>query len=220
MCCDVDFDKESISPSGLFLAFTAKHQDFMNYPLLTGTAIAPIKGGKIDFDRIDKINAEDITDKKEQLAIVDKLNDKGANLVMFTVLQDFADFLYFEFTELLKQGLQIRKCKLCGQYFVLQSKHLTLFCDRTYQGKRTCKQVGNKLEYDRRIAADPALREYERIYKARHAQMERDEQKESSADAGMAKMNFSKWANSAKELRKQYIIGEICREKFVDMLNY
>ncbi|MDD2959729.1 MAG: DUF6076 domain-containing protein [Lachnospiraceae bacterium] len=205
----MDFDKESISPSGLFLVFTAKHQDFMNYHLLAGMAIAPTRDGNIDFEVIDNVNADKVTDKKEQLAIVDKLNEKGANPVSFTMLQDFADFLYFEFAELLKQGLQIRKCRLCEKYFALQNKHKTLFCDRIYSGKRTCKQVGNKQEYDRWIAADPALQEYERIYKARHAQMERDEQKESPADSGRAKQAFGEWSKNVRKLRKQYFAEEI-----------
>lgn len=57
MCCDVDFDKEGISPSGLFLAFTGKHPDFIAYHLMTGTAIAPTKDGIIDAVFIDMNSA-------------------------------------------------------------------------------------------------------------------------------------------------------------------
>ncbi len=51
-----------------------------------------------------------------------------------------------------------------------------------------------KKEYLSRIASDPALQEYERIYKLHHAQMERDEHKErptgkiSRAKKGVSKM--------------------------------
>lgn len=53
---------------------------------------------------------------------------------------DFSDLLYFEFTKLLKRGLQVGKYKLCGQYIVLQSRHETLFCDQIYIEKRTANK--------------------------------------------------------------------------------
>lgn len=71
--------------------------------------VAPTKGEKVDFDAVNSIAD---SDKKEQIAKTDKLKDKGAILASYTMLADFADFLYYEFTELLKQGLTLRKCKL------------------------------------------------------------------------------------------------------------
>lgn len=125
-------------------------------------------------------------------------------------LPDFADFLYYEFTELLKQGLTVRRCKNCGQYFVLKSHHHTYYCDREQENGRTCKQIGGKREYQNRLAADPILQEYGRIYKLRHAQMERDEQKERPADTiSRAKKEFLKWSKQAQTMRKSYLSGKI-----------
>lgn len=65
MCCDVEFDKEGLSPSGLFLAFTAEHQDFIPYYLQTGIMVAPTKGEKVDFDAVESV--ADILIKKNSL---------------------------------------------------------------------------------------------------------------------------------------------------------
>lgn len=212
MCCDVEYDKEGLSPSGLFLAFTAKHQNFISYYLQTGIMVAPTKDKKVDFDAVDSVAG---TNKKEQLAKTDKLKDKGANLTSYTVLEDFSDFLYYEFTELLKQGLTIRRCKNCAQYFVLKSKHQTYYCDRKQENGRTCKQIGNKKEYQKRIASDLVLQEYERLYKLHHAQMERDEQKESPTEKiSRAKKEFLKWSKQAQKMRKQYMDGSIPISEF------
>lgn len=212
LCCDMEFDKEGLSPSALFFAFTAKYQEFMSYYLQTGIMSAPTKGGKVDFDAVDSVAD---TNKKERLAKTDKLKDKGANLTSYTVLEDFSDFLYYEFTELLKQGLTIRRCKNCGQYFVLKSKHQTYYCDRKQENGRTCKQIGNKKEYQNRIASDPVLQEYERIYKLHHAQMERDEQKESPTEKiSRAKKEFLKWSRQAQKMRRQYLDGSISTSEF------
>uniref|UniRef100_UPI0006D1449E DUF6076 domain-containing protein n=1 Tax=Clostridium sp. NkU-1 TaxID=1095009 RepID=UPI0006D1449E len=141
LCCDMEFDKEGLSLRALFFAFTAKHEEFMSYYLQTGIMSAPTKSRKVDFDAVDSVAG---TNKKEQLAKTDKLKDRGANLTSYTVLEDFSDFLYYEFTELLKQGLTVRRCKNCGQYFVLKSKHRTYYCDRKQENGHTCKQIGNK----------------------------------------------------------------------------
>lgn len=212
LCCDMEFDKEGLSPSALFFAFTAKYQEFISYYLQTGIMSAPTKGEKVDFDAVDSVTD---TNKKEQLAKTDKLRDKGANFTSYTVLEDFSDFLYYEFTELLKQGLTVRRCKNCGQYFVLKSKHQTYYCDRKQETGRSCKQIGNKKEYQNRIASDPALQEYERIYKLHHAQMERDEQKESPTEKiSRAKNVFLKWSKQAQKMRKQYLDGSITASEF------
>lgn len=75
------------------------------------------------------------------------------------------------------------------------------------------------MEYQNKIAADPVLQEYERIYKARHAQMERDEQKESTAEnISRTKLAFLAWSKKAKELRKEYLAGEISGEYLMEKL--
>lgn len=202
---------------GRFMAFTALYQDYMLYYLLTGTAIAPTKNGKADFEAIDKM---ELADKKEQLAAIDKLNPKGANIVSFTILQSLNEFLYFEFTELLKQGLRVRKCRNCGRYFVLKSKHETFYCDRTAENGLTCKAIGNKAEYLKKLAEDAPLLDYERIYKAHYAKMMRDEAKEMPADdkIGAARKAFTFWAETAKETRQQYVAGGISETEFAKKL--
>lgn len=135
MCCDAG-GVSGLTQSELHVTFMGKYPMYLFHGFKTGLALAPSKDGKVDFEAVD---AMDVTDKREQLRQIDRQHGDGVSLVSFIILEDLNDFLFYEFTEIMKQGLQVRKCKLCGQYFVLQSKHLTLFCDRIYQGKRTCK---------------------------------------------------------------------------------
>lgn len=212
MCCDVDYDSEGVTQSGRFLAFMALHQEFMFYQLMTGTAIATTKNDKIDFDALDKIDTED---KKEQLAIIDKLNEQGANIVSYTLLQGLDEFLYFEFTELLKQGLRVRKCRHCDKYFVLKSKHETFYCDRIADKNKSCKVIGNKLEYQKKVAADELLQCYERKYKANHAKTGRESDKEMTAEEmGKAYALQKQWSKQAQKMRKAYLEGDISADKF------
>lgn len=191
--------------------------DFAPLPVIIcttfpGTAIAPTKKGKADFQFIDKM---DFAGKKEQLAAIDKLNHKGANIVSFTILQSLDEFLCYELTELLKQGLGVRKCRNCGQYFVLKSKHKTVCCDRAAGNDHSCKEIGNQLEYQKKPPENAALLRYKRIYKRRYSKMLRDEAKEvPTVDKSAARQKFLAWSESAKAARQQSLAGNISAENF------
>ncbi|WP_408606572.1 DUF6076 domain-containing protein [Anaerovirgula multivorans] len=60
----------------------------------------------------------------------------------YYLIEYLDEMLFFEFTEMLKNRQYVKRCKLCGRYFVLTDKRKRDFCDRPYTGKRTCKQVG------------------------------------------------------------------------------
>lgn len=109
----------------------------------------------------------------------------------------------------------MRKCRNCGLYFVLKSKHETFYCDRRANNDRSCKEIGNKLEYQKKLAENAALLCYERIYKRRYSKMLRDEAKEvPTSDKGAARQTFLTWSESAKAARQQYLAGNISAENF------
>ena len=73
---------------------------------------------------------------------------------------------------MLKNAQFVKRCKLCGRYFVLTDKRKRDFCDRPYKGDRTCKQVGAKLFYDQGMQGNDYLlaflTEYNKVYSRRY----------------------------------------------------
>ena len=171
-------------------------------------AVSPTHKGKLDFDKVHHINKKE-TDTKELLRLI-HTDHEGVSLASYTIIQSLHEMLFFEFAEMLKQGLQVKKCGLCNRYFILQSKHETEFCDRIYRGKRTCKQVGAKKAFNERVAADPVLQEYQRIYKRYFARCANGNKPfEKYPGSKFYNISFSDWSKIANELRQQYCNGKI-----------
>lgn len=100
--------------------------------------------------------------------------------------------LFFEFAEMLKNG----------QYFVLSDKRKRNFCDRPFEGKRTCKQVGAKLFFEKGVEADTFLLqyliEYNKVYSRRYR-----------AAGKYAGEQFKSWSAAASQARRDYVEGKI-----------
>ena len=130
-----------------------------------------------------------------------------------TYIESLEEMLYFEFIEMLKQGLNVKKCKLCGRYFILSNQHETYFCDRIYSGKRTCKQVGTKRDYDAKVESDSVLQEYQRIYKRYYSRGEMPFEK--NPNGKFYGMSFKEWSAIASGVRRLYDGGEITGEELI-----
>lgn len=103
--------------------------------------MAPVdKNGNLDYATVRNVNDNEV-DFEAQLATT--YNGRGGiSLLPFTWILSFDDLLFYDFLELMSQGLKVKRCKLCGKYFVLKSKHNAEYCDRKTENGRTCKQVG------------------------------------------------------------------------------
>jgi hypothetical protein len=182
------------------------------FVLKSGFKIVPAYKDKMDFSVVEYINRKEITGTREILKAIQR-DDRGVNLVPFTLIETLEEMLYFEFVELLKQGTSVKKCRLCKRYFILSSQHETYFCDRIHSGNRTCKQVGTKRDYNAKIADDSFLREYQRIYKRYFSRGEMPFKKD--ADSRFYSMSFREWSAIARKLRRRYVGGEISGEELV-----
>lgn len=65
---------------------------------------------------------------------------------------------------MVQHGIRVKRCGLCGRYFVLVDKRRRDYCDRVYKNGHTCKQLGTKLKFNKTVDSDIYLQEFERIY--------------------------------------------------------
>ena len=218
-CFDAD-NLQKYSQSERFIGFLAQYPQYNTFAFKTGIAVMPTYKDKLDIATVNQINKANITNTREQLKAIHKWHGKGVSLLNYTLIESLNEILYFEFTEMLKQGTQLKICKHCGKYFALKNGHNTDYCSRPYNdGKQTCKQIANKNNYLLKISADPFLLQYERIYNAKYAKMLRDDNKEKDVDAPIAKKQFIEWSATAQELRKQYVKKEISGDELIKILS-
>jgi len=211
LCLDVD-NLPDYTISEKFIGFTTAFPEYGQFIFRTSLAVSPTYKGKLDFDKVRCINKKE-ADTKELLRLI-HTDHEGVSLASYTIIENLHEMLFFEFTEMLKQGLQIKKCGLCGRYFILQSKHEAEFCDRIYRDNRTCKQVGAKKVFNERVAADPVLYEYQRIYKRYFARGSMPFKKHPGSK--FYNISFSEWSRIAYEMRQKYRNGEIDGDALID----
>ena len=110
----------------------------------------------------------------------------------------------------LLEKVRFRKCKYCGRYFGVTTKHNPDYCDRIVAAtNKACKEIGPLRLYEKRKLDDPAIRVYKRSYKAHNARVRY---------GLMTKEEFSRWSEKAREKRDLCISGELPLQDFVEWL--
>lgn len=214
-CLDIDnLPKYTIAEK--YYGFLTLYPEYNWFILKSALTIYPTYKGNIDFMKVETINERELN-TKDMLKLIHSDYDGGVSLARYTIIESLHEMLYFEFSEMLKQGLYVKKCKLCSRYFILQTKHETDYCDRISKGKRTCKQVGAKKSYNERVAADPVLQKYQRVYKRYFARTANGGNPfEKYPDSKFYNISFSEWSKIAYELRCQYLNGEITEAELLN----
>ncbi|MEG0272753.1 MAG: DUF6076 domain-containing protein [Hydrogenoanaerobacterium sp.] len=214
-CLDPDNYTE-IGITQKFAGFIQSSARFRNYRFQTGYGVAPVdKHGNLDYGTVQKLNAAN-ADLETQLDAV-KNAQGGVSLLPFTWILSFEDLLFYDFLELVSRGLPVKRCKLCGKFFVQKTRHKTEYCDRKTENGRTCKQVGPKIVFNTELAKpeNATLKEYDRIRKMKQQKLERDRNKETGRAVGKAQAVYDAWSEKAAELREKFVRGEIPEEELL-----
>ena len=77
-----------------------------------------------------------------------------------------------EFHKMIEHNLKIKKCRNCGQYFILKGDYVTDCCDRIPNGEKfTCKKIVAMKTRKKKVQNNPVLREFEKAYKRMYARL-------------------------------------------------
>jgi len=186
-------------------AFYFKYPDLSSFTIPTGFAVMPTKKGFLDFKRTSEINDADIKDTRELLAAVNA-DISRVNMLPYYHVQSFDEMLFFEFVEMLKQGIMVRRCGLCGRYFVLIDKRKRQFCDRAYESGKTCQDIGPLLRYEQSLEADEYLQRFETEYNKVYSRFYRADGKSDAEISGkdMTREEFRSWSKAASKAKADY----------------
>lgn len=101
--------------------------------------------------------------------------------------------LQCEFLKMLELGIKIRKCTVCGKYFIVTG-HNGNCCDNLYKDTGlTCQQVFADRNYKNKRKQNPILKEYDKAYKRMYARY--------SNKKNLASDEYTKWKNEAARER-------------------
>jgi len=139
--------------------------------------------------------------------------DKTAFLDSFTFLSS-EDALLFEFMELVRNDIILKKCENCCRYFIPKTRSDEKYCDSLFRDDRTCKQ----LAFDIKVENDEALRVYRSIYKTQNARLHRNSKTKSSEGKTSLNIRFNEWKSNAKQLLEQCRNGSISVEEMKSII--
>ncbi len=139
---------------------------------------------------VSKSIGEDITDTYHVTSVFDLINLE----MLYAVMND----------------IPISKCKSCGKYFAAASAGAQ-YCERIFDGGRTCKQAGAKRLFTESLKSDDALLQYEKTYQATYYKYKR-------ADSAKEKSALNQKILTLKNLRVRYKHGDISATEFLKLI--
>lgn len=131
-------------------------------------------------------------------------NGEFAFAEMFIINNSHAA-IYFDAVQIIKRGIQIKKCQNCKRYFVPLTRSDEIYCDSIFENGKTCKQLG----YENKVKNDEILCQYRKIYKTQNARKQRNSHIPQIAE------RFKTWADFAKKQLEACQRGEQSLENMV-----
>ena len=119
------------------------------------------------------------------------------------------DLVDYHLKECVRRGVKLRKCKNCGRYFVVSGHGGAEYCDRPFNGGRTCKETGAVRVWTIKHNEDELFREYRREYKKRFARIR---------TGRTTKEQFYAWSEQAREKKEACETGKLPRAEFIEWL--
>ena len=125
----------------------------------------------------------------------------------FTSLRDF---LFVELGKGILYGNAPRQCRLCGRWYFHEKGDRTIYCERVAPGEteRTCREVGARAVFEKKIQDEDAWKIYKRAYKKYYARLMK---------GAMTQEEFKFWADEAAAERDK-ALRQLQREKISEVL--
>lgn len=119
------------------------------------------------------------------------------------------DIVNYVFSRCIISNIELKRCEYCKQYFVYPSRGNAKYCHRVYRNTgKTCKQLAFTSTREK-VKENPIEKEYERAYKMYYARM---------LSGRMTKEEFKRWADHARQLRKDCYEDKISAETFIKLM--
>ena len=115
--------------------------------------------------------------------------------------------LFYEFSELIKNGYRINRCKMCGKYFLVITARDVEYCKNINESGYSCAKLASIEKYKESLN-DPFLKEYNKITVKMYQRYYRvndvwSDQELSGKD--MTFYEYFEWSQKAQDLRRDYI---------------
>ena len=150
----------------------------------------------INFKR-DEI-VKQLEDEKLILSLSDIYSSESLGSILFVILNELSNI----------ENMPIRKCTICGRYFIPTARQDEVYCDfKDLDLITTCRERGATQTYKKRLESVPALQEYRRLYQKKIMFVTRNKGNKE------LKKEFDKWKKEIQLKIKEYKNGNLKEEE-------
>ena len=134
------------------------------------------------------------------------LLENKADIVEMVEIYTLDDLLSFELYHTLKSDLIIRRCKHCGEFFIVRGRIDTEYCDRVKDGEsKPCTLIGATRSYWGSKEGDVVYTEFQKAYKRNHSRQRVGK---------MTQLEFYEWSEEARQKRDKCEAGNLSLTEF------
>ena len=134
------------------------------------------------------------------------LLEKQVDIVEMVNIETIDDLLGYELYHTLKLELPIRKCKFCGEYFIVYGRIDTEYCDRIKPGEsKPCSLVGATKTYWDGKKDNAIHNEFQKAYKRNHSRRR---------TGTMSASDFFIWSEEARAKLKECEAGQMALDDY------
>ena len=134
------------------------------------------------------------------------LLENDADIVEMVEISSLDDLLGFELFHTMKQDLILRKCKHCGEFFIVRGRIDTEYCERIKKGEtKSCSIIGPTRTYWNSKSGDEIHTQFNKAYKRMHSRQRVGK---------MTNQEFYEWSEEARAKRDECEAGGITLAEF------
>ena len=114
--------------------------------------------------------------------------------------------LFYEFSELVKNGYRVNRCKMCGKYFLVITARDVEYCKNINESGYSCAKLASIEKYKESLN-DPFLKEYSKITEMmyqRYYRVKDSWYEEELSGKDMTFSEYDEWSEEAQDLRREY----------------
>ena len=115
--------------------------------------------------------------------------------------------LFYEFSELVKNGYRIKKCGMCDKYFLVITARDVPYCKNINESGYSCAKLASIEKYKESLN-DPFLKEYAKINEKMYQRYYRVKDfwyEEELSGKDMTSEEYYEWSQEAQPLRREYV---------------
>jgi hypothetical protein len=123
---------------------------------------------------------------------------------------NFRQMFGVSFDWIVTNGYKISRCENCGKFFVPYGRYDTRYCPYPHKNGKSCRELSFEITLDN----NKVLKEYRKIYKTKHAWMNRNKVNRPNVEK-----EFAKWHKAAKAMVDKFKLGAVSEMECLKWLN-